>query len=84
MSNAEAIVRLTEIGKRIEPDGNDYIALEMAITALWAQERQEDEPSTQPNYKTDHGYMWLCPECGLAVHSDYDRCVRCGHERREQ
>lgn len=43
MSNAEAIVRLTEIGKRIEPDGGDYIALEMAITALWAQERQEDD-----------------------------------------
>lgn len=43
MSNAEAIVRLTEIGKRIDPDGNDYIALEMAITALWAQERQEDD-----------------------------------------
>ena len=43
MSNAEAIVRLTEIGKRIEPDGGDYIALEMSITALWAQERQEDD-----------------------------------------
>ena len=43
MSNAEAIVRLTEIGKRIEPNGSDYIALEMAITALWAQERQEDD-----------------------------------------
>lgn len=43
MSNAEAITRLTEIGKRIDPDGNDYIALEMAITALWAQERQEDD-----------------------------------------
>ena len=43
MSNSEAIVRLTEIGKRIDPDGNDYIALEMAIMALWAQERQEDD-----------------------------------------
>lgn len=39
-------------------------------------------PSAQPCYKTDHGYMWLCPECGLEVHSDYDRCVRCGWERR--
>ena len=39
-------------------------------------------PSAQPDYKTDHGYMWLCPECGLAVHSDYTRCVRCGWERR--
>lgn len=43
MSTAEAITRLTEIGKRIDPDGGDYIALEMAITALWAQERQEDD-----------------------------------------
>lgn len=39
-------------------------------------------PSAQPDYKTDHGYMWLCPECGLAVHSDYTSCVRCGWERR--
>ena len=44
-------------------------------------------PSAQPElpenwWKTDHGYMWLCPECGLEVHSDYDRCVRCGWERR--
>lgn len=43
MSNEEAITRLTEIGKRIEPNGSDYIALEMAITALWAQERQGDD-----------------------------------------
>lgn len=26
--------------------------------------------------------MWICPNCGLEVHTDYDRCVRCG-ERRE-
>ena len=42
----------------------------------------EMKPNAQPDYKTDHGYMWLCPECGLAVHSDYTRCVRCGWERR--
>ena len=38
-------------------------------------------PSVQPEYKTDHGYMWICPTCGLIVHSDFDKCVRCGHER---
>ena len=38
-------------------------------------------PSAQLDYQTDHGYMWLCPECGLEVHSDFERCVRCGHER---
>ena len=43
MSNAEAIARLTEIGKQIGPDGNDYIALEMAITALWEQERGKND-----------------------------------------
>ena len=45
-------------------------------------EAMRELPSVQPDYKTDHGYMWLCPECGLAVHSDYTRCVRCGWERR--
>ena len=30
--------------------------------------------------QTDHGYMWTCPKCGLEVHSDFDRCVRCGYE----
>ena len=43
MSNEEAIRRLTDIGRRIEPDGNDYIALEMAVRALWAQERSKDD-----------------------------------------
>ena len=42
-------------------------ALEMAIEALQEQSR---------------GCMWVCPNCGLDVHVDYDRCVRCG-ERRE-
>lgn len=31
--------------------------------------------------KPDHGYMWICPECGLEVHSDFVRCVRCGWDR---
>lgn len=38
-------------------------------------------PSAHPDYKTDHGFMWLCPKCGLPVHSDYEKCVRCGYER---
>lgn len=38
-------------------------------------------PSAQTDYKTGHGYMWLCPACGLVVHSDYKKCVRCGYER---
>lgn len=39
------------------------------------------KPSAKPGYKTDHGYMWICPHCGLVVHSDYGKCVRCGYER---
>lgn len=43
-------------------------------------------PSAQPEltedwWKTDHGYMWLCPHCGLPVHSDFEECLRCGEER---
>ena len=32
-------------------------------------------------WKTDNGYMWLCPSCGLALHSDFDECIRCGNKR---
>lgn len=39
-------------------------------------------PSAEPERKKpDHGYMWICPECGLEVHSDFSRCVRCGWDR---
>ena len=37
----------------------------------------------EPQYKTDYGFMWLCPKCGLPVHSDYTKCVRCGHNREK-
>lgn len=40
-------------------------ALDMAIKAL------EQEPTT-------HGYMLVCPNCGLDVHSDFESCPRCG------
>ena len=47
----------------------------------------ESLPSVQPElpknwWKTDHGYMWLCPHCGLPVHSDYEECLRCGIKRQ--
>ena len=42
----------------------------------------EGLPSAEPERKKpDHGYMWICPECGLEVHSDFRRCVRCGWDR---
>ena len=30
----------------------------------------------------DHGYMWICPKCNEEVHSDFNKCVRCGWERK--
>ena len=27
---------------------------------------------------TTHGYMLVCPNCGLDVHSDFESCPRCG------
>lgn len=35
----------------------------------------------KPDRKPDHGYMWICPKCGIEVHSDFERCVCCGNER---
>lgn len=68
-------------------DGNVIVTSRESAQAVMdyirgCADRIRSLPSAQPCYKTDHGYMWLCPECGLAVHSDYDRCVRCGWERR--
>ena len=37
----------------------------------------------EPQYKTNYGFMWLCPKCGLPIHSDYTKCVRCGHNREK-
>lgn len=50
---------------------------------LNAIECLEEEPSAQ-HQKPDHGYMWICPECGLEVHSDFNRCIRCGYEREDK
>ena len=75
---------------------NDLISRQAAIGRIeseyrkWGDEydvRQilgdlEDMPSAEPERKKpDHGYMWICPECGLEVHSDFRRCVRCGWDR---
>lgn len=31
-----------------------------------------------PSQDQSRDCMWVCPNCGLNVHVDYDRCVRCG------
>lgn len=43
MSIEEAIRRLVDVAKTLEPDSNTYIAFRMAVEALWAQERNEDD-----------------------------------------
>lgn len=43
MSIEEAIRRLVDVAKTLKPDSRTYIAFRMAVEALWAQERQEDD-----------------------------------------
>lgn len=40
--------------------------------------RIENLPSVRPQEPTTHGYMLVCPNCGLDVHSDFKTCPRCG------
>ena len=55
------------------------------ITGIWAEiDNAPTIEHEQSDYKTDHGYMWICPDCGLVVHSDYKKCVRCGHEKEDK
>ena len=48
---------------------------------LYEHDRILTESAEPQHWETDHGYMWLCPSCGLAIHSDYNKCVRCGNKR---
>ena len=77
----QAAIEVIDAVFPVDPMKSEY-AQGIACGAALAKTYVEQLPSAQPDYKTDHGYMWLCPECGLAVHSDYTRCVRCGWERR--
>lgn len=54
---------------------------------ICSMNRMAELPSVHPKlpenwWKTDHGYMWLCPHCGLPVHSDFEECLRCGTKRQ--
>ena len=61
------------------PEGFNQDHLDRATFAI------KQLPPIQPElqYKTDYGFMWLYPKCGLPVHSDYTKCVRCGHNREK-
>ena len=43
MSIEEAIRRLVDVAKTLDPDSNTYIAFRMAVEALWAQEGEDNE-----------------------------------------
>ena len=70
----------------------DAVSRAEAIKCITYDEEYMEEclrqlPSVTPKsqeYKTDHGYMWICPDCGLVVHSDFKKCVRCGHKREDE
>ena len=93
----EVVKGLSELGTNLAEVGTDCISREQAIkTVGWYSCHSGDEllfadnalrqlPPIQPEpqYKTDYGFMWLCPKCGLPVHSDYTKCVRCGHNREK-
>lgn len=84
---------MSDFGKDINVPSNDCISRQAAIEiasgychpANIAKELAA-LPSVHPKFpenwwKTDHGYMWLCPHCGLPVHSDFGECLRCGIKR---
>lgn len=84
--------RIAESSQNVSND--DSISRKEAIDAAkhaWAKGLEpsqyiEDLPSVHPKFpenwwKTDHGYMWLCPHCGLPAHSDFEECLRCGTKR---
>ena len=60
-------------------NGDEYINYGDAVGEI----EQLPPIQPEPQYKTDYGFMWLCPKCGLPVHSDYTKCVRCGHNREK-
>lgn len=65
-------------------DGEKVVAVKEIDKAYEAiQQLPSVHPKLPENWwKTDHGYMWLCPHCGLPVHSDFEECLRCGTKRQ--
>lgn len=63
--------------------GNAY-GIPQDINTKIAEAIINAEPcQSELQYKTNYGFMWLCPKCGLPIHSDYIKCVRCGHNREK-
>ena len=63
---------VTEILREIKDTESDEVRdylFDVTRKAMW------NLPSTGDR-------MLICPECGLDVHSDFDRCPRCGAEVR--
>lgn len=62
-------------------DGHTEADAETRLMSLEPKHTPERTETHECDYKTNHGFMWLCPECGLIVHSDFTKCVRCGKVR---
>lgn len=78
MTREEAIEVLTskDVSMMLE-------ALDMAINALeqltsYEQTINKLTKAISEQEPTTHGYMLVCPNCGLDVHSDFENCPRCG------
>ncbi len=78
MTREEAIEVLTskDVSMMLE-------ALDMAINALeqltsYEQTINKLTKAISEQEPTTHGYMLVCPNCGLDVHSDFESCPRCG------
>ena len=86
MTREEAISIMNVIVHMLEPQyDTDRIedAVEMAIKALdqltsYEQTINKLTKAISEQEPTTHGYMLVCPNCGLDVHSDFESCPRCG------
>ena len=84
----QSVIDALEQGFKDATDGLDKFSptcgLIEAVTGIYKCYIKQ-LPPIQPElqYKTNYGFMWLCPKCGLPIHSDYTKCVRCGHNREK-
>lgn len=66
-----------------DKDSHTYEFFDMAIKALeqltsYEQTINKLTKAISEQEPTTHGYMLVCPNCGLDVHSDFESCPRCG------
>lgn len=83
-NNNDLISREQAMDAMAELQGRASTKAELkGISKAWKLIKKLPPIQPEPQYKTNYGFMWLCPKCGLPIHSDYTRCVRCGHNREK-